>query len=1176
MRRAAAKTLRTAKHTGSKQLVVCLGLIFGLFLMHISTIAARDQQAQGDLDRSVHYQHKRTLELKRGIPFAPLDVAVGKDGIVYVADVASNSILVYGEDGGLLGTWAREPGVVRGEAYCHSFAPLAIEYEDESDTVVVIEGCIGSTLSQMHEGPVTIKYLFEARYNVQGGELSFGQFSSTAPHIDLSLEPDTGKYYWSMKGDSVFGLLDQFQPIHLETNSNDRALRIASLGTGKVAAGNFASGTTEVYVEEAGLIKVLDEKGLEMIAPARGPGGQLWILSMPRQVSAGIAPQLLKYDLGLNLSSVEPLTKGQFSDDSSWPWEIDVSEEGYVAYTSGFDHFEVQRIDPQGTPMAPLIGGGVRNNYIPGIEEGARNKLLSLAMNEDEELLVFDPMSARLTLLDADDARSVELGFIPGGIEIDSSNKHLYVLDDSRRIAQYDSNMLDEPKWRVPCGCGLGAHIAGDSGRLLVTDQSAARVLQFDGTTGSIKATDGFTGTSTIWPEDISMSRAGELLTANQNRMAIELWNTSGDDVVRAWPSGYPVGPMRTSQVVSFQQHRSVAALTVDGLVETYDIDSGVRTSRWLPATVEGEIVQVSDIAMDSTGRIYLADSGNNKIQVFETTEITAAATETPTPSITPTPSSKSCIVIGDKWVWPERVVLGETASVTLTLKAACPSTESFVGADLVLVLDRSSSMTGDKLNAAVEGARQIVSRLNRNENRIGLVLFGEEHGIDVSLNGDVSGLIRKLEQVVPVGYTNLAGAVQEAADHLRQHSRASTLPVILILSDGWGNVNPSGIALDAMAAQIHADGIEVYAVGYGDSINESSLMTLVSSPANLQHDTRGAGTDNTLESIRALLQENQAADILITDEMGATVEFINHSARPGAIEGDRTLYWQRSILPPGGITLTYKILPQQAGTHITNVYANAEYRDADGTNRIFVYPIPEIEVIPPTPTPVPSATPTPVELTQVFLPMAHKNTCRFIDPRVDSVLIIDASQSMTEQDNNGVSKLRHAINAARRFISGSELEDGDDRVAIVSFNSSGSIIQNLTGNRADLLLSLEIITTSPQTRIDLGIDRALLELQRVPRGARRAMILLTDGFANPVDPEEVIRKAKLAKEAEVVVFAIGLGSDIDREQLEQIATSPDTFFHVEVGENLPNIYEQIARTVSCPTERRWPLSLQW
>jgi Mg-chelatase subunit ChlD len=84
-------------------------------------------------------------------------------------------------------------------------------------------------------------------------------------------------------------------------------------------------------------------------------------------------------------------------------------------------------------------------------------------------------------------------------------------------------------------------------------------------------------------------------------------------------------------------------------------------------------------------------------------------------------------------------------------------------------------------------------------------------------------------------------------------------------------------------------------------------------------------------------------------------------------------------------------------------------------------------------------------------------------------------------------------------------------------------------------------------------------------------MIVLTDGLSNPRPASEAVTRAGEAKRKGVVIYTIGLGDTLDFEALRQIASEPDHFYHAPRGEQLADIYRQIAVEIPCPAGQFWP-----
>ena len=223
-----------------------------------------------------------------------------------------------------------------------------------------------------------------------------------------------------------------------------------------------------------------------------------------------------------------------------------------------------------------------------------------------------------------------------------------------------------------------------------------------------------------------------------------------------------------------------------------------------------------------------------------------------------------------------------------------------------------------------------------------------------------------------------------------------------------------------------------------------------------------------------------------------------------------------------------------------------------------------------PTRTPVPTATPTRVPLL-VFLPLLLREDCQPGNQRLDVALVIDASTSMLERTSAGRSKLEAARDAAGRFLGQLHLAAGD-QAAIVAFNSDAALLQPLTGDRAALDAALARIQPAVQTCLVCGVDAGADELASPRRraGSRPVLILLTDGRSNPRPASEAVDRAAEAKRAGVLIYAVGLGEELDLAAMAAIASTPGAFYRAADAEDLAAIYEAIAVEIPCPAADYW------
>ena len=143
-------------------------------------------------------------------------------------------------------------------------------------------------------------------------------------------------------------------------------------------------------------------------------------------------------------------------------------------------------------------------------------------------------------------------------------------------------------------------------------------------------------------------------------------------------------------------------------------------------------------------------------------------------------------------------------------------------------------------------------------------------------------------------------------------------------------------------------------------------------------------------------------------------------------------------------------------------------------------------------------------------------------------------------------------------------LELGRDRVAVIGFSEHSTVALGLSAERARIAAALGGLTSSPGTRLDLGLQASRAVLQGDGRpGARAVVILLTDGFhAGPAI--DVLVEAELLGRVGSLLYSIGLGAEIDRDLLEAIARPKGAFYASPSTEDLGAIYRAILERVTC------------
>lgn len=157
---------------------------------------------------------------------------------------------------------------------------------------------------------------------------------------------------------------------------------------------------------------------------------------------------------------------------------------------------------------------------------------------------------------------------------------------------------------------------------------------------------------------------------------------------------------------------------------------------------------------------------------------------------------------------------------------------------NLVVVLDRSGSMSGDKIAQAREAAVEALHRLDRRD-LFSLVIYDHEVSTLIAPQHptDVSWLERQIRGISSRGNTALFAGVSQGAAELRKNlERRGFVHRVLLLSDGMANVGPSSPDdLGRLGTALRREGIAVTTVGLGDGFNED-LMTALAQRSDGNH----------------------------------------------------------------------------------------------------------------------------------------------------------------------------------------------------------------------------------------------------------------------------------------------------------------------------------------------------
>jgi hypothetical protein len=161
---------------------------------------------------------------------------------------------------------------------------------------------------------------------------------------------------------------------------------------------------------------------------------------------------------------------------------------------------------------------------------------------------------------------------------------------------------------------------------------------------------------------------------------------------------------------------------------------------------------------------------------------------------------------------------------------------------------------------------------------------------------------------------------------------------------------------------------------------------------------------------------------------------------------------------------------------------------------------------------------------------------CSKTDP--DLVFVVDASGSIQSPN---FSKMK---NFMKDVVNAFDIGDDKTRVGVLKFQSRiyKEFYLNKYYTKAALTTAINNIKyTAGGTRTDLALDALISDYFKAGNGARpnhpHVAIVLTDGESN--EPQKTVISALKVHDADITVISVGVGSSIDQNELQVIASEP-------------------------------------
>ncbi|HEY5927260.1 MAG TPA: VWA domain-containing protein [Kofleriaceae bacterium] len=259
-------------------------------------------------------------------------------------------------------------------------------------------------------------------------------------------------------------------------------------------------------------------------------------------------------------------------------------------------------------------------------------------------------------------------------------------------------------------------------------------------------------------------------------------------------------------------------------------------------------------------------------------------------------PSSRDLDITFDVEVGEPLMMAGkeQTAYIKITLGGFALPAASRTPVNLAIVLDRSGSMSGDKIEKAKAAAMMVVDRMQPDD-ILSVIAFDDRVNVlqPAERVSSRDAIRERISALQPGGSTALFAGLTFGLEEIGKNRDPKRVNRIILLSDGQANVGPSSPnELGQLGEVAGRQGIAITTVGLGLGYNED-LMTQIAMRSDGNHSFAETGND------LARIFNGELGDVLsvVAQDVEVEIEFDTGIVPVRALGREATINGRKATL---------------------------------------------------------------------------------------------------------------------------------------------------------------------------------------------------------------------------------------------------------------------------------------